>query len=131
MLTPERGRTPSGVRPLLQLGRLVAAPYGITEVVALAVLFAVFGSLVVEDTDAVFVSVVFFDGGVTTIVTTTVAPRAIVPRLQVTILFIGWVKLQLPCGVADAVPKAVFLGSWSVTETSAASTGPALRTVSV
>ena len=74
---------------------------------ALAVLLAPLGSLVVDDTEAVFVIVVFFDGGVTTIVTTTVEPLAIVPRLQVTILFEGWVK---PHGVV-AVPNAVFRGS--------------------
>jgi hypothetical protein len=88
-------------------------------------LLAVFGSVVVEVTDAVFVIVVFFDGGVTMIVTVTVEPLPIVPRLQVTILFVGCVKLQLPC-VAVAVPNAVFLGSWSVTDTFAAASGPPL-----
>ena len=37
--------------------------------------------------DAVFSIVVFFDGGLTTIVTVTVLPLAIVPRLHVTIRF--------------------------------------------
>ena len=89
-----------------------------------------FGSLVVDDTDAVFVIVVFLEGGVTMIVAVTVAPLAIVPRLQVTIRFVGCVKLHDPC-VAVAVPNAVFRGSWSVTETPAASNGPPLCTVSV
>jgi hypothetical protein len=52
-----------------------------------SVLLAMFGSLVVAVTDAVFWIVVFFDGGVTAIVTVTVPPLAIVPRLQVTIRF--------------------------------------------
>ena len=99
-------------------------------VVALSELLDVFGSLVVDDTEAVFVIVVFFDGGVTTIVPGTVAPLAIVPRLQVTILFVGWVKLHDPC-IAVAVPNAVFLGSWSVTVAPAAANGPPLCTVSV
>ena len=103
---------------------------GTTVVVALAELLAVFGSLVVDDTEAVFVIVVFLDGGVTMIVAVTVAPLAIVPRLHVTILFVGWVKLHDPC-VAVAVPNAVFRGSWSVTETLLAANGPPLCTVSV
>jgi len=93
--------------------------------VALAELLTVFGSLVVDDTDAVFVIVVFFDGGVTTIVAVTVAPLAIVPRSQVTIRFVGWVKLHDPC-VELAVPNAVFRGNWSVTETLPAANGPPL-----
>jgi hypothetical protein len=93
-------------------------------------LLAVFGSGVVEDTDAVLVIVVFFDGGVTTIFTVTVEPLPIVPSVQLTIRFAGCVKLQLPW-VVVAVPKAVFLGSWSVTETFAAASGPLFRTVSV
>ena len=88
-----------------------AKSYGTTVVVALEVLFDVFGSLVLDDTEAVFVSVVLFDGGVTLIVAVTVPPLAIVPRLQVTIRFIGWVRLQVPCGLALAAPKAVFRGS--------------------
>jgi len=91
---------------------------------------AVFGSLVVADTEAVLVIVVFLEGGPTTIVTVAVAPFAIVPRLQVTIRFAGWVKLHVPW-VAVALPNAVFLGSWSVTETPAASNGPLLWTVIV
>jgi hypothetical protein len=98
--------------------------------VALAELLAVFGSLVVADTEAVFVIVVFFDGGPTTIVTVTVVPFAIVPRAQVTIRFAGWVKLHVPW-LAVAEPNAVFLGSWSVTETPAAANGPPLWTVIV
>ena len=98
---------------------------------ALAELLAVFGSLVVDDTEAVFVIVVFFDGGVTTIVTVTVAPLGIVPRLHVTIRFVGWVKVHVPWGVAVAVLNAVFLGSWSVTETLAAPSGPPLCTMSL
>jgi hypothetical protein len=108
----------------------VVCPYGITLVVALLELLAVFGSVVVEDTDAVFVIVVFFDGGVTTIVTVAVEPLPIVPRLQVTIRFVGWLKLQVPW-VVVTVPNAVFLGSWSVTEALAAASGPPLCTVSV
>ena len=77
-----------------------------------------------------FVIVVFFDGGVTVIVTVTVEPLPIAPRLQVTILFVGCVRLQLPW-VVVAIPKAVFLGSWSVTETFAAARGPPLCTVRV
>ena len=69
-----------------------------------------FGSVVVEDTDAVFVIVVFFDGGVTMIVTVAVEPPPIVPRLQLTILLDGWLKLQVPW-VVVTVPNAVFLGS--------------------
>ena len=69
---------------------------GTTVVVALAELLAVFGSLVVADTEAVFVIVVFFDGGLTTIVTVTVVPFGIVPRSQVTIRFVGWLKLHPP-----------------------------------
>jgi hypothetical protein len=114
----------------LRRRRTVVRRYGITSVVALAELLAVFGSVVVEDTDAVFVIVVFFDGGVTLIVTVTVDPLPIVPRLQVTILFVGCVKLQFPW-VAVAEPNAVFLGSWSLTETLAAASGPLLCTVSV
>jgi hypothetical protein len=105
-------------------------PYGITLVVALAELLAVFGSGVVEDTEAVFVIAVFFDGGVTVIVTVTVEPLPIVPRLHVTIRFAGWLKLQVPC-VVVTVPKEVFLGSWSVSEALAAARGPPLCTVSV
>jgi hypothetical protein len=107
-----------------------ASPQGTTDVVALAELLAGFGSLVLEDTEAVFVIVDFFDGGRTTIVTVTVDPLGIVPRAQDTIRFAGWVKLQLPC-VAAAVPKDVFLGSSSVTVTPAAFNGPPLCTVSV
>jgi hypothetical protein len=98
-------------------------------VVALSELLP-FGSFVVDDTAAVFVIVVFFDGGPTTIVAVTVAPLGIVPRVQVTIRFAGWVKLQLPW-VAVAEPNAVFLGSWSVTVTPAAANGPPLWTVIV
>ena len=108
----------------------MVCPYGITLVVALLELLAVFGSVVVEDTDAVFVIVVFFDGGVTMIVTVAVEPLPIVPRLQVTIVFVGWLKLHVPW-VVVTVPNAVFLGSWSVTETLAAASCPPLRTVSV
>ena len=108
----------------------MSAGYGMTVVDALAELLAVFGSLVAADTEAVFVITVFFDGGPTTIVTVAVAPLAIVPRLQVTILFAGWVKLQLPW-LAVAVPKAVFIGSWSVTKTPVAVDGPLLCTVIV
>ena len=93
-------------------------------------MLAVFGSLVVADTEAVLVIVVFLDGGPTTIVTVAVAPFATVPRLQVTIRFVGWVKLHVPW-VAVALPNAVFLGSWSVTETPAAANGPPLWTVIV
>lgn len=93
-------------------------------------MLAVFGSLVVDDTEAVFVIVVFLDGGPTTIVAITVAPLWIVPRVQLTIRFAGWVKLQLPW-VAVAAPNAVFLGSWSVTVTPAAANGPPLCTVIV
>ena len=103
---------------------------GTTVVVALAELLAVFGSLVVADTEAVFVIVVFFDGGLTTIVTVTVVPFAIVPRSQVTIRFVGWLKLHAPW-LAVAEPNAVFFGSWSVTEAPAASNGPLLWTVIV
>jgi hypothetical protein len=98
--------------------------------VALAELLAAFGSLVVADTEAVFVIVVFLDGGPTTSVMVAVAPFAIVPRVQVTIRFAGWVKLHVPW-LAVALPKAVFLGSWSVTETPAAASGPLLWTVIV
>jgi len=98
--------------------------------VALAELLAVFGSLVVADTEAVFVMVVFFDGGPTTIVTVAVVPFAIAPRSQVTIRFIGWVKLHVPW-LAVAVPNAVFFGSWSVTDAPTASKGPLLWTVIV
>jgi hypothetical protein len=63
------------------------AGYGTTVVDSVSVLLAVFGSVVVAATVAVFWIVVFFDGGVTTIVTVTVLPLAIVPRLQVTIRF--------------------------------------------
>jgi hypothetical protein len=110
----------------------VASPpaQGTTLVVALAELLALFGSLVVDDTEAVFVIVDFFDGGLITIVAVTVAPLAIAPIEQVTIRFFGWVKLQLPW-VADAVPNAVLPGSWSVTVTPAAASGPALWTVIV
>jgi hypothetical protein len=101
-----------------------------TVVVALAELFAVFGSVVVDDTEAVFVIVVFFDGGVTLIVTVTVPPLAIAPIGQVTIRFIGWVRLHDPC-VEVAVPNAVFRGSWSSTETPLAACGPPLCTVIV
>lgn len=97
---------------------------------ALDVLLAVFGSLVVDETEAVFVIVVFFDGGVTTIVTVTVPSLGIVPRLQVTILFAGWLRLHIPW-VALAIPNAVFFGSWSLNVTAAAATGPPLWTVSV
>ena len=97
---------------------------------ALAELLVAFGSLVVADTEAVFVIVVFFDGGLTTIVTVTVVPFAIVPRSQVTIRFVGWLKLHAPW-LAVAEPNAVFLGSWSVTEVPAASNGPLLWTVIV
>jgi len=68
-------------------GPLIPAGYGTTVVDSVSVLLAVFGSVVVAVTDAVFWIVVFFDGGVTTIVTVTVLPLAIVPRLQVTIRF--------------------------------------------
>jgi hypothetical protein len=98
--------------------------------VALAELLAMFGSLVVADTEAVFVIVVFFDGGLTTIVTVTVPPLAIVPRLQVTIRFVGWLKLHVPW-LAVTEPNAVFLGSWSVTDAPAAANGPPLWTVIV
>jgi hypothetical protein len=108
----------------------VVRPYGITLVVALSELLAVFGSGVVEDTEAVFVIVVFFDGGVAWIVTVTVEPLPIVPRLHVTILFVGWLKLQVPW-VVVTVANAVFLGSWSVSETLVAASGPPLCTVSV
>src|SRR5436309_10077602 len=63
------------------------AGYGTTVVDSVSVLLAVFVSVVVAVTDAVFWIVVFFDGGVTTIVTVTVPPLAIVPRLHVTIRF--------------------------------------------
>jgi hypothetical protein len=99
-------------------------------VVALAVLLAVFGSDVVDDTEAVFVIVVFFDGGVTVIVAVTVPPLGIVPRLHVTILFAGCAKLHVPW-VAVAVPNAVFFGSSSLTATLEATNGPPLCTVSV
>jgi hypothetical protein len=105
-------------------------PQGTTAVVALAELLAGFGSLVLEDAEAVFVIVAFLDGGWTTIVTVTVDLLGIVPRAQVTILFAGWVKLQLPC-VVVAVPKDVFLGSSSVIVTPAALNGPPLCTVSL
>jgi len=112
------------------IGSPTHCPQGTTAVVALAELLAGFGSLVLEDTEAVFVIVAFLDGGWTTIVTVTVDPLGIVPRAQLTILFAGWVKLQLPC-VAVAVPKDVFLGSSSVTVTPAAFNGPPLCTVSL
>ena len=99
-------------------------------VVALSELLDVFGSLVVDDTEAVFVIVVFLDGGLTTIVTVTVPPLAIVPRLQLTIRFVGWVKLHVPW-LAVAEPNAVFLGSWSVTDAPAAANGPPSWTVIV
>jgi hypothetical protein len=103
---------------------------GTTVVVALAELFAMFGSLVVADTEAVFVIDPFFDGGLTTIVMVTVVPFAIVPRLQVTIRFVGWVKLHVPWLVVTE-PNAVFLGSWSLTDAPAAANGPPLWTLIV
>jgi hypothetical protein len=98
---------------------------GFTVVVAVALLFAVLGSEVVELTVAVFESGAAAVG-VTTIVTVAEAPEASVPRLHVTVA----VPEQEPTdGVADT--KVTPAGSVSLTLTAAAALGPALAAVSV
>jgi hypothetical protein len=89
---------------------------GLTVVVAVAELLAVFGSEVVDETDAVFES-----GpaavGVTTIVTVAEAPDASVPTLHVMVV----VPLQ-PVPVTDT--NVAPAGSVSVIVTAFAESGP-------
>jgi hypothetical protein len=89
-----------------------------TVVVAVAELFAVFGSEVVEDTVAVFESGPV-PVGVTTIVTVADAPEASVPIVQVTVV----VAEQEPTD-DDAETNVTPAGSVSVTVTAAAESGP-------
>ena len=98
-------------------------------VVALAELFAVFGSDGdVDATETVFVICPFFVG-LTLIVTVTVPPLAIVPRLHETVAFSGFSE-HVPW-VVDVEPYPAFLGSWSVAVTPVAASGPLFVTFTV
>jgi hypothetical protein len=99
---------------------------GSTVVVALALLFAEFGSLTPEETLAWFVTDPV-DGGVTLIVTLALAPLAMLPSAHETTPE-DWA--QLPCE-AVAVLNVTPLGSVSLTATVVAVEGPALLTPSV
>jgi hypothetical protein len=99
---------------------------GLTVVLAVAVLFAVFGSNSLLFTLALLV-ITSTTVGLTTILTVAVAPLARFPTLQVTV---PPDRVQLPwLGVAET--KATLEGNVSVTSTPVASDGPLLVTVSV
>ena len=101
----------------------------VTPVEVDEVLFAGFGSAVVEDTDAVLLSVPAWAGAVTTTVMVgAVAPVASAGRVHVTETFPVLAHVQ-PVPTAD--PNVTPAGSVSVTDTFAASDGPALAIVSV
>jgi hypothetical protein len=95
--------------------------YGLTVVVAVAVLFAVFGSVGdAAETVTVFVMVPFWVG-LTTMVAVSVAPFANVLQVQVTVIFD---RVHVPPWVALAEPKPVLLGSVSINVTVLAVSGP-------
>ena len=98
----------------------------VTVVVATDVLFPGAGSAVVEATDAVLVREVAWAPAVMTMVIVgAVVPVASAGRVQVTDALPVFVQVQ-PVPVADT--KATPAGRVSVTETLAASEGPALPT---
>src|SRR5450631_343080 len=87
------------------------------------------GAFVVEETEAVLVSVVACAGAVTTTVMVgAVAPAASAGRVQVTETLPVFVQVQ-PVPVVDT--KVTPAGRVSVTETEAASDGPLLTATSV
>ena len=98
---------------------------GLTVVVAVELLSAVFESALVVDTVAVLLNGPD-DVGVTTIVTVALAPFASAPRLHVTVA----VPAHDPTD-ADDETNATPAGSGSVTVTAAAELGPALCTDNV
>ena len=79
-----------------------------TVVVSVSLLFAEFGSVDVDVTDAVFVTGPFV-GDLTTIVIVADVPAAMSPRLHVTALLSG-LAAQLPF-VDEAEANPVFFGS--------------------
>ena len=97
-------------------------------VTAVEVLFPGFGSAVGLDTVTLFVNVPACAGAVTTTVMGALAPAARSARVQVTDVFATFVHTQ-PVPTADT--KVTPAGSVSVTETLAASDGPALATARV
>ena len=100
----------------------------VTAVVTDEVLFAGFGSAVVDDTEAVLVSVAICGGAVTTtVIVGAVAPVASAGRVQVTETLPALVQVQ-PVPVADT--KVTPPGRVSVTERFAASDGPLFTTTS-
>ncbi len=101
---------------------------GVTVVVAVAVLFAAFGSGVADATVAESVRVAPWAGAVTVIVITgAAAPAASAGRVQVADTFPTFVQVQ-PAPVADT--NVTPAGRVSVTERFAASDGPLSVTVS-
>jgi hypothetical protein len=100
----------------------------VTVVLATEVLFAGFGSAVVDDTDAVFDNVPACAGAVTTtVIVGAVAPVAKAGRVHVTDTFPVFVHAQ---PAPDADTNDTPAGNVSVTDTPAASDGPPLTTTS-
>jgi hypothetical protein len=100
----------------------------VTVVLAVAVLLPAVGSVVVEETLAVFVRDAAWPGAVTTTVMVgAVAPLARTGRVQVADTLPEFVQIH-PVPVAD--PKVTPAGRVSVTETPAASDGPWFTTTS-
>jgi hypothetical protein len=99
----------------------------VTVVLAVALLFALFGSPSVAVTLAVLVMVPPDVGAVTVMVTVALEPLAIDPKLHVTVPAL-W--LQVPW-VAVADTKITPLGRVSVRVTPLAPLGPALLTLTV
>ena len=111
--------------PVLVIARSADA---VTLVTAVEVLFAGFGSAVVEATEAVFVSDAAWVGAVTvTVIVGAVAPAASAGRVQVTETLPTLVHVQ-PVPVADT--KVTPAGSVSITDRLAASEGPLFTTTS-
>src|SRR3954466_2699875 len=98
----------------------------VTDVLAVEALLPGFGSLVAELTLAELVSDAVCAGAVTTtVIVGAVVPAASAGRVQVTVTLPALVQTQ-PVPVADT--KVTPAGSVSVTESVAASDGPALAT---
>jgi hypothetical protein len=118
--------TGSGVSVLVMDKSAIA----VTAVVAVAELLPATGSLVVDDTVAVSLMEAAAEPvTVTTMVTVTLAPLLIVPRLQVTM---PAACEQVPVGALDGVADTNVTPAGSVSvSVAAAAEGPALETVTV
>jgi hypothetical protein len=121
-------RLASGSPPPGLAGRRPSS-YGVTVVFSESELFALFGSGGdVAATVAVFV-IVPFCVGFTLIVTVTVAPAAMLPRVHVTSRFAG-LTVHVPC-VVVADPNPAFFGNVSFNVTPEATSGPSFVTRTV